>query len=205
MVLILFLILHLLASYLQTSQFYFSPYARVSVLVLFVKLVFAPICDPGFIAFFSPVVIFCICVKSLCYMSETSSLGSWDATGMRFHRSLVRWDSSGSGDQSPFSLACLGELWFLRSLPWRWDFGSSGTARPVPASRASCYTNQEAVGVWRKDSGFFCNLEMCALLGALWRCSECCWAAGWVAWRLGWFGRGPHFVQSSQLTWISSY
>jgi len=36
-ILILSLILHLLASYLQVSQSYFAPYARMSILVIFIK------------------------------------------------------------------------------------------------------------------------------------------------------------------------
>lgn len=140
----------------------------------------------------------------LCHVSETSSLGSWDAAGMRVRRSLVRWDSSGSGDQSPFSLACPGELCFLRSLPWRWDFESSGIARPVLAFRESCCTSQEVVAVRKKASGFFCALGRCAL-----SCVDALGAPellpGWMAWRVCWFGRGLHLGQSSQLTWIRSY
>lgn len=81
-----------------------------------------------------------------------------------------------------FSLMYVKELLFLRSLPCRWDFESSGITRTVLTSQVSCCTSWEAVGVLRKVSGVFCALGSWALLGALCWCSEL--LPSWVAWRV---------------------
>lgn len=72
MALTLYLIVHLLASYLQFFQFCFAPCGRVAVLVLFAKLHI--LYDPFPFVTWRSWTFLCHSYLLLCYVSETSSL-----------------------------------------------------------------------------------------------------------------------------------